>query len=57
MSLFCGKLADNKEKLGLSAFEYGFADDNRFTFNFTKRQRQVINGLIAKYGKRIGFEF
>ena len=56
MSLFCGKLADAADKLGLTAFERGFAEDNRFTFNFTKRQRQVISGLIAKYGKRIGFE-
>ena len=56
MSLFCGQLADNKEKLGLSAFEYGFAEDNRFTFNFSPRMKKVVLGLMNKYAKKIGWK-
>lgn len=56
MSLFCGKLADQADKLGLSAFERGFADDNRFTFNFTPPMKKVVNGLMNKYAKKIGWK-
>jgi hypothetical protein len=56
MSLFCGKLADAKDQLGLTAFEYSFAEDNRFTFNFSPRMKRVVIGLMNKYAKKIGWK-
>ena len=55
-SLFCGKLADKREELGLSAFEYGFAEDNRFSFSFSPKMKRVVLGLILKYGKAVGWK-
>ena len=50
---FLGNLADKREELKLSAFEYGFADDNRFSFNFSPKMRKVVEKLIAKYGNLV----
>ncbi len=38
-----------------SAFEAKFIESNQDTYIFTDRQREVINEMIQKYGKRIGW--
>lgn len=56
LTLFLGQLADNKAKLGLSANEYGFADDNRFTLNLSKAMKRYALALFDKYGRLIGWK-
>lgn len=54
LTRFLGILADHKDELGLSAGEFGFADDNRFTFNLSPKMRQFANKLFYKYAHCLG---
>lgn len=54
LTRFLGILADHKTELGLTPSEFGFADDNRFTFNLSPAMRKFANQLFWKYGRCLG---
>jgi hypothetical protein len=54
LTRFLGVLADHKDELGLAPGEFGFAEDNRFTFNLSSRMRAFANQLFYKYGPTMG---
>ena len=54
LTRFLGVLADHRAELGLSAGEYGFAEDNRFTFNLSPKMKVYANQLFYRYGPALG---
>lgn len=54
LTRFLGILADHKKELGLSAGEFGFADDSRFAFNLSPKMRKFASNLFYKYGPALG---
>jgi len=54
LTRFLGIAADHKAELGLSPSEFGFADDNRFTFNLSPAMRKFANQIFYKYGPALG---
>lgn len=56
LTRFLGILADHKTELGLSAGEYGFAEDNRFSFNLSPKMKAFANKLFWKYAKCMGIK-
>lgn len=51
---FLGIAADHKVELGMSPGEFGFADDNRFTFNLSPAMKKFANSIFYKYGPALG---
>jgi hypothetical protein len=54
LTRFLGIAADHKAELGLSPSEFGFADDNRFTFNLSPAMKKFANHIFYKYGPALG---
>lgn len=54
LTRFLGILADHKEELGLSPGEYGFSEDNRFTFNLSPKMKAFADQLFYKYHLCLG---
>jgi hypothetical protein len=48
-------LALDEGNVDVTEFEAKFIESNLSTYNFSLRQRQVIEQMIEKYGKRIGW--
>ena len=56
LTRFLGVMADHKAELGLTPGEYGFAEDNRFTFNLSPKMRKFANSLFFKYAHCMGIK-
>lgn len=54
LTRFLGIVADHRAELGLTASEYGFADDNRFTFNLSPAMNKFANAIFYKYAHCLG---
>ena len=54
LTRFLGIAADHKAELGMSPGEFGFADDNRFTFNLSPAMKKFANSIFYKYGPALG---
>ena len=54
LTRFLGVAADHKTELGMSAGEFGFADDCRFALNLSPKMRKFANSLFYKYGPALG---
>lgn len=54
LTRFLGIAADHKAELGMSPGEFGFADDNRFTFNLSPAMKKFANAIFYKYGPALG---
>jgi len=49
-------LALDRADVEVTSWEAGFIDSNLDRFNFSPKQRVLIEKLIEKYGERIGWK-